>query len=177
MMFWANLLGYQLVWLLLVMGAAGGNPWPALLAGAGFVLWQVITSARPQVELRLLAVAVLLGVLVDGVAAVSGWLRYASPAPALPPHGAPLWIVMLWACFATTINRSLALVKGRPLLAAALGGIGAPLAYLAAAHGWQAVSVTPLPGLLWIGVCWALALPLLAMLGQRWSRTYQPRPA
>lgn len=177
MTFWSNLLGYQLVWFLLVTGASSGNPWPALLAGTLFVAWQLGRSPRPHAELRLLAAAVALGMLVDGIAAITGWLHYASPSPALPPHGAPVWILMLWACFSTTINRSLAVVRGRPWLAALFGATGAPLAYLAAARGWHAVSMSPVPGLLWIGVCWALALPLLAMLAQRWSRACEARPA
>lgn len=177
MTFWSNLLGYQLVWFLLVTGAADGRLWPALLAGALFVAWQVGTSRHPLSDVRLLGVAVLLGMLVDGVAAATGWLHYASPSPALPPHGAPLWIVVLWACFSTTINRSLAVVRGRPWLAALLGGIGAPLAYLAAARGWHAVTLSPVTGLLWIGACWALALPVLATLGQRWAHPSEARPA
>lgn len=165
----ANFVGYQLVWFLLVRGAARGNLELPLLAGALFLIWQISTATYPIGELQLLLVAVLLGVAVDGVAAATGWLRYASPSPALPVLGAPAWILMLWACFATTIHRSLAVVQGRPWLAALLGGAGAPLAYWAAARGWQAVDTRGMPGLIWIALGWALALPLLAVLGQRWS--------
>lgn len=177
MMFWANLLGYQLMWFLLVRGASHASLTLPLLAAALFVLWQVAGSMQPQHELRLVAAALLLGLLVDGMAAANDWLRYASPAPALPPHGAPVWILMLWACFATTLNRSLAVLRGRAWLAALLGGLGAPLAYVAAARGWDAVQWSSWFGLAWIGACWAVALPVLGALNHRHGRHGQARPA
>jgi hypothetical protein len=170
MMFWANLLGYQLVWFLLVRGAANASLALPLVAGAAFVLAQLALAAQPRRELRLIAVAVLLGLAIDGVAAGTGLLRYASPSPALPPQGAPMWILMLWACFATTINRSLAVLQRRTWLAALLGGIGAPLAYAAAAGGWHAVGWTSWWGPAWIAVCWTLALPLLVVVNRRAQR-------
>ncbi|HET6554305.1 MAG TPA: DUF2878 domain-containing protein [Dyella sp.] len=166
MMFWLNLLGYQCVWFLLVRGASTGRLWLPLLAGALFVLTQLATAAHVRRELRLLVGALLIGGIVDGVAAATGWLRYATPSPAWPAHGAPVWILMLWACFATTLNRSLAVLRSRLWLAALLGGFGAPLAYLAAARGWGAVQLSPWPGMAWIAACWALALPMLLIVNQ-----------
>ncbi len=179
MMLWANLIGYQVVWFLLVRGAAHGQPWLPMLAGAAFVVWQVVSASNAAVECRLLILAVLLGVAVDGTLAFTGWLSYASPSPALPFHGAPLWILMLWACFATTINRSLKALHTRPLLAAVVGAVGAPMAYLAAARGWDAVRFAPSPylALAWLAAGWACALTLLSHCALRWNNRYSARPA
>ncbi|WP_199098592.1 DUF2878 domain-containing protein [Dyella sp. ASV21] len=176
---WGNLVGYQLTWLLLVWGAARDHLWLGLGAGLAFVIWQVGTSHERGLELRLLLAALLCGVLVDGVAAGTGWLSYAAPVPAAPPHGAPWWILMLWLCFATTVNRSLKFLHHRPWLAALLGGVGAPMAYLAAARGWQAVQfhAPEALGLGWIALCWALALPLLGQLSDRWHQRMEARHA
>ena len=170
MTFWINLLGYQSVWFLLVRGAAQAHLALPLLAGAVFVCGQVLVSRHPSRDLHLLAAALLLGLVVDGVAASTRWLDYASPSPAWPSQGAPAWILMLWACFATTVNRSLSALRGRPWLAALVGGIGAPLAYLAAARGWDAVRISTWPGLPWIAACWALALPLLGAISRHDAR-------
>lgn len=170
MMIWANIIGYQLAWFALVIGAARGHAWLAMGVGALFVASQLFTATNLPAECRLLVLAIVLGVVVDGVASMAGWLRYASPAPALPPNGAPLWILMLWACFATTLNRSLAWLRSRPWLAVLVGAAGAPLAYLAAARGWDAVQFARPPlAITWLALSWAGALALLATFSQRWN--------
>ncbi|UPG92209.1 DUF2878 domain-containing protein [Luteibacter aegosomaticola] len=161
---WINLILYQALWFALVICASRGVPGGAIAAAVVFVAWQVATGPKPAEETRRVLAALVLGTVVDGVPALLGWWHYASPSPALPAGGAPLWILALWACFATTIDRSLRVVRGRPWLAAALGAVGGPMAYLAAAHGWQAVVFTCSPAvyLAWLGVGWALALVVLA---------------
>ncbi|GAC1458419.1 MAG: DUF2878 domain-containing protein [Steroidobacteraceae bacterium] len=169
MSIWFNLLGYQLAWFTSVVGAGHGLAWPSVLASGTFVLWQVRASVNPRNELRLLTVALALGVAVDGAFAISGWVRYATPAPALPAGGAPVWILALWAAFAMTLNGSLRYLQERIGIALALGAIGGPLAYMGAAHGWQAVSFTAPEwrGLLLVACGWAMAVPLLAGLARR----------
>ncbi len=170
MSFWGNLVGYQLVWLLAVGGAARGSAWPGVAGAAVFVAWQSLASGQPAVEWRLAMLAMACGLAVDGVMAACGWARYAAAEPALPP-GSPLWIEALWAAFAMTLNRSLAIAKRHALAATALGALGAPLAYYAASSHWQAVefAAPAWRGWLWLAAGWALALPLLAGCARRWS--------
>lgn len=172
----ANLLGYQLAWFLTVIGAGHGMAWPAVLASTVYVVWQVLASRHPRIELRLLVAALLLGIALDGGFVVSGWVRYATPSPAWPPGGAPVWILALWACFAMTLNGSLRYLQGRLGVAFALGAIGGPLAYLGAARGWQAVSFAAPQwrGLLLVACGWAIAVPLLAALARRLAQAVQP---
>ena len=82
--FWANVIGNQLVWLCAVVGAGQGLRWPALLAAAIYVASQLMLSAQPMVELKLLGVAVLCGLVVDGVAGDLG--RWCTPLRG-PPAG------------------------------------------------------------------------------------------
>jgi hypothetical protein len=113
--------------------------------------------------------ALALGALIEGVLSYLGWVRYAVAAPALPPGGAPLWILALWVAFALTLTRSLAWLQGRLLLGMVLGAIGAPLSYWSAARGWQAVRF-PAPaiaGFAGLALGWALAMPLLLLLARR----------
>jgi hypothetical protein len=172
LIWWTNLIGYQAVWFITVIGAAHGEAWPSMVAGGIFVLSQIVIAHTPRLELGVLAVAVIAGIVVDGVAAKMDWVRYAAPSPSIPAHAAPVWILMLWASFAMTINSSLAYLRDRWWLALALGAVGAPLAYLGAQRGWHAVTFQPPAwrGWLWIAVCWAVALPSLASLARRLSR-------
>ena len=157
----ANVVGNQCVWLCAVAGAGRGWTWPGVVAATGFVVWQVLVSPQPRVELRLVMLALGVGIVVDGVAGGLGWLVYAAP------HGvswlAPTWILGLWAAFAVMLTVSLRALQTRPVLAALLGGLGAPLAYVAAARGWGAVEFTAPTwiGLCWLALTWAIALPLL----------------
>lgn len=161
---WLNFIGYQALWFALVIGASRGYVALPVVAGAVFIAVQAALAKRPFDDARRVAMAIVLGMLIDGIPAWQGWWNYASPSPALPPGGAPLWIITLWACFATTIDRSLRFVRAKPWAGALLGAVGGPLAYLAAARGWQAVEFTCQPVLYlgWLGVAWGVAMPALA---------------
>lgn len=171
MRFWGNLLGYQAVWFCAVIGAADGLLWPGLLALALFAAWQLYLSQQRSVELRLMAVALVCGVLLDGALALSGLARYVLPEPALPPGGAPLWILALWFSFALVLTQSLRYLQKRLWLAALFGAVGGPLAYLGAAKAWQVVQfqAPAWRGVLLLAVGWTVAMPLLAGLARHWT--------
>ncbi|WP_367344807.1 DUF2878 domain-containing protein [Stenotrophomonas bentonitica] len=171
--FWANLIGNQLVWLCAVIGAGHGLRWPALVAAGAYVASQLVMSARPGVDLKVLLVAVLCGLVVDGIAGGSGRVVYAAAWPTAAM--APVWILALWSAFAMTLTVSLQVLQRRVWLAAVLGLL-APLAYLSAARGWSSVTF-PAPS--WHGVAllaagWAVALPLLAVCARHWQRNPSP---
>lgn len=173
MTFWGNLIGYQLVWFCAVIGAGRGMAWPGVVAALLFALWQIGISDRRGAQMKLVGIALLCGLLIDGGLGAGGRVQYAVAWPAA--WLAPAWILALWVAFALTLDRSLAFLQGRPWLAALLGATGGPLAYLGAQEGFDAVLLAP-PGaaLAWLALAWGLALPLLAQLAQRWT---QPQAA
>ncbi len=137
--FWANLLGNQLVWLCAVAGAGRGWQWPALLAASLYVGSQLLTSPHPRLDLRLLVLALACAWLVDASAAASGTVRYAAAPLGWAP---PPWILALWAAFAMTLTTSMRFLQRHPVLPAVFGLLLAPLAYLSAARGFDAVQFT-----------------------------------
>lgn len=169
---WANFIGYQLVWLAAVMGAGRGIAWPGIAAALTFATWRLTTGHERTLDVRLIAAALACGMLIDGVAAAARLIHYAAASPALPPGGAPLWILALWTAFALTLTRSLAWLAGRRWLAALLGAVGAPAAYLSAARGWHAIAFAPPEwrGLLWLAAGWAAATAGLVALLTRGLR-------
>ncbi len=173
MNFWSNLVGYQIVWFSSVIGAGHGLYWPGVLAALLFAISQLAWSQQRGIELRLVAIALICGMVIDGGIALSGTARYAANEITLLPGGAPLWILALWGAFALTLRHSMALVMRRPVIAMCFGAIGGPVAYLGAARGWQAITfIEPrwIP-LLALSLGWAAALLLLSLLVARWSRT------
>ncbi|HEX6549311.1 MAG TPA: DUF2878 domain-containing protein [Gammaproteobacteria bacterium] len=171
MKFWISLIGYQVVWFTAVIGAGHGLAWPGLLAMSVYVIWQFSISRQRGADLLLICTALVAGCVLDGALLNTGLLHYQamSPFDRLPP----LWILALWISFALTFTQSLQYLQTRLPVAALLGAIGGPLAYLGAARGWQVVSfVHPLwLDLLWLAVGWGLVTPLLAWLAGYWSRT------
>ncbi len=176
MNFWLTLVAYEAVWFAAVIGAGRGLWWPGVAATLAFAAWRLAASAHRRVEWRLLAVALAVGLVLENLWVRSGLLGYAAP---WPWPGAPAWLIALWLAFALTIVPLFGYLHARPLLAALLGALGGPLAYLGAARGWHAVLLpTPAwPALLALGAGWALALPLLATLARRWLRDELPRGA
>jgi hypothetical protein len=173
---WLNFIGYQTVWFALVAGAARGHiVWP-LVASLAFISWHIVVSTRRALDWRLMGAALGAGLVIDGGLALSGWVRYASASPALPPGGAPVWILALWISFALTLTRSLGWLMRRPAAAIALGAVGGPLAYLGAARGWQAADLAPLGrSVSGLALGWAAAMALFSYMARRALR--EPMPA
>jgi len=164
-----NFVAYQAVWFAVVASAGHGRATLGMGAAALFAAVQLALSSRRLSDARLMAAAIFLGVMIDGTLSLLGWLRYTSPEPAIPPHGAPLWILCLWAAFALTLTRSLAWLMRRPWLATLLGALGGPLAYASAARGFAAVELAP-PAARALGglaLGWGAALAVLAYLSRR----------
>jgi hypothetical protein len=79
----------------------------------------------------------------------------------------PIWIIALWAGFATTLNRSLRWMRNKTLLAILFGAIGGPLAYIAA-EKLGAVTLTN-TSLVVLSFGWAILTPLLLKLSERFD--------
>ena len=162
-----NAISFQLVWIAAVGGAARGWWWAGPMAVALFATWQIPASRIRRADVLLCLIAAAIGFALDSLWTVSGLMRFATPAPS--PLVAPVWIVALWVGFALTLNHSLAALKSRLVLAAALGVIGGPLAYAIAARAWDAVDLgaTPAAALLALALGWGIVTPLLVHVATR----------
>ena len=159
-----NALGFQTGWWACIAGVGQGFEleaigFCAILAGAHLYFAQF-----PQQELKLAALAWILGVLLDSslqqfaVIDFYGW--------ALGPLS-PFWLWALWVLFALTLNSSLAFLQRQPLLlSTVLGLVFGPLTYYAGAKlGAAGLDGSPV-NLLSLALAWMLAMPLLVMAAQ-----------
>lgn len=169
-----NFVGYEAVWFAAVIGAGRGAWWPGVAAAVAFALLHPIVAAESAraraADFKLFVVASAMGASLDGALALSGLIDYAADDVAWPPGGAPLWILAMWASFALTLRHSMAPLVRRPALAAFVGAIFGPLAYLGAARGWNAAAFAepmwrPMAAL---AIGWAIAMAALAVLARRW---------
>lgn len=164
---WINLAFYQATWLAAIAGAARGWWWAGPLILVVFASWQLAVSRYRMADIELMLCAAVVGFAVDTLCVRGGMLVYAAPVPS--PGFAPAWIVALWMSFALTLNHSLAYMKSHLPLAALLGAVGAPLAYWAAARGWNALSFAaqPMTALGALAIAWSILAPALFFLARR----------
>ena len=162
-----NFLAFQLGWFASVLGAAHGIPWAGPAVVVMVVLIHLGLVRRPLPELCLVAAAMSIGLVVDSALMATGWLRYST---GLWFSGlAPYWIVGMWGLFATTLNVSMAWLRGRPAWAVVLGGVGGPASYFAG-EKLGAIELVPVaPALAALALAWALSMPLLMRLATRFD--------
>jgi apolipoprotein D and lipocalin family protein len=168
-----NVVAYQAAWFACVLSAAFGMPWLGAAAALAVVAAHLTLIDRRTAELKLIAAAVVVGLVVDTALLRSGELRFVSST--WPEGFAPYWMLSLWAAFATTLNHSLRWVVRRPWVATLLGVIGGPLAYLAGAklgalHLASLQTALPL-----IGVAWGIAMVALSLIAMRLQPTPLPK--
>jgi hypothetical protein len=121
-----------------VLAAAAGCD---LYGCAAALLWlavHVSTSRQRSAELRVILLVTAAGVLIDHAAVAAGIQTFHAAAPRVGL--VPLWIACLWAAFATTLRSSLGWMQGRLVLAAVLGALFGPVAYIGA-EGLGAVAI------------------------------------
>jgi hypothetical protein len=128
-----NVVGLQVGWLACATGAAQGRPWLGPLVVAVYTAIHLRWLATDwRKEAGFIAAVCVLGFAVDGVMSGTSFLAYASPSPWA--WLAPVWIVGMWALFASAFNHSLGWLQGRPGVAFALGSVFGPFSYEAGAR-------------------------------------------
>lgn len=162
-----NFIAFQAGWFACVLGGARGEPWLGVWVVAAVAVLHAARSPVAAMELRLLAAVAALGAAWDSLLVGTGVLVY--PSGQLASMLAPVWIVALWIAFATSLNVSLRWLKGRYLLAALLGALFAPLSFWGGARMGAVRFPDPVLALAVIGAGWALLMPLVVWLGERFD--------
>lgn len=166
---------FQAGWFACVLGGARGLPFLAVTVSAVVIaLNMAFVSTQRGRDAGLLLAATLIGFCVDSACLLLG--AFTPTGASAHPFISPLWLILLWPVFATTLRASLGWLAGRYWLAAALGAVGGPLSYLAGARlGAAVLHPNRFFGLAVIAVAWAAVTPLLVWLahGKLFNRTEQ----
>jgi hypothetical protein len=156
---------FQAGWFACVLAAAWQQPW----FGTGFVLLalalHLALAMQPRQELALVAAVAVAGGAWDTLVMHLGPIHYVSGQPfeAVTAH----WIVALWALFAATLNASMRWVRRSLAVAAVVGGVGGPVAYLAGVELGAADMPQLARGLALQAVGWAVLVPVACLLADR----------
>ncbi len=147
-----NVLLYQLIWFLCVLGGNIG----AMAALPLLLLHLALTRSRGA-DLKIMGMMLFLGLLVDGILQQIGFFIFTNPGFPIP-----LWLIVIWLGLAITPHHSLAWLKTRPVLSAVFGAVGGPVAYWAGARLGAASFEWPLPqALAFLSVIWAFIWSLV----------------
>lgn len=153
-----NAVMFNIAWLVCVLGGSR----VAVIAAIIVIAIHLNFFSKHKIELAFIGVVVLLGLVIDGALMRSGLL--------LAPDGSvwpPLWLVSLWALFATTINHSLKWFQTHLRLAVVLGGVSGTVSYLAGTRLTE-FSLRE-PQMLTLGLIflvWSVVFPFCLMLAK-----------
>ena len=167
-----NFIAFQAGWFACVLGAANGLPWLGSLLVCLIVALHIRSADRPNHELQLLVLAVVLGLVFDSLLVSSGWVRY--PSGMMIAGIAPYWILAMWALFSTTLNLSMGWLKSSLVLASVMGAVFGPLSYLAGERLGAIVLVDVQSSMIMLAVIWALVMPILIFAANRFESTLKP---
>ncbi|MFO7693590.1 MAG: DUF2878 domain-containing protein [Vicinamibacterales bacterium] len=161
-----SLAAFQVCWFACVGGAARGLPWLGPLAVAVYAAGHLRTVPSGRARTRqagLLVLAGAAGYAADSVLVLSGVLTF--PPQAVLGWPSTAWMVALWVLQAAVLSGILSWLRGRHAVAAIVGAIGGPLAYLAGERmGAAVLGPSRAAALAAIGVEWAFAMPLLVWM-------------
>lgn len=169
-----NFIFFQLGWLCCVIGGANpGYAWVGVVAVAAIVAIHLLRAIDSRNEIILLGLSMAIGTAWDSSLMAAGIMEF--------NHGqlygtiVPFWLIAMWPLFATTLNVSMKWMKGKYLLASLFGAIGGPLAYLAGNRLGAVEFSSTLNAMLVIGAGWAVIMPLLVALAERFNGYREPR--
>lgn len=164
-----NFLLFHFMWPACVVGAAYGLWWPGVLLLVAFFIWHYFSESNVSGDMKLVAVMLLVGILVDTLWIQMGLLDYATPGPF--PAIAPVWIAALWVALALSLNHCLLYLQRHRAITGLVLMFGSPFSYYLAskvgavewlAPAWQVIAAT--------GLSWAILIPIFLTLAQRWRR-------
>jgi hypothetical protein len=163
-----NFILFQVGWLSCVIGGASSDyTWAGVAVVAAIVAVHLVRADNIRNEIMLIAITAIAGTAWDSSLMMAGLFSFSNGV--LVTGLIPLWLIAMWALFATTLNVSMRWMKNKYLMASVFGAIGGPIAYYAG-HRLGAVDFNDTAtALIAVGVGWALIMPGLMALTTRFN--------
>ena len=170
----ANVGLFKIGWLSCVYGAASGMAVEGCLLALLIVAFSVKRASHVQSELITVALITLVGLLWETLMASQQLMIYAGQTGSQlsGPVLAPYWLVVMWALFATTINQSMGWLKDRLIVAAVMGALFGPLAFVAGEKLGAVVFVNESAAMTMLAVGWAILMPAVCVIARMVEARY-----
>lgn len=168
-----NVVSFYIVWYLCILGASFHYERLAVVISLGLILLHYFLSKTKKVDLFYLILFVVIGFIVDRLFLHYSVLSYPQDTLIWNLFGVPLWILMLYVGFSTTMNHSLLFVGKKPFTSFVLGGIGGAVCYKLAAFrgvvdfplGYLSIAI--------IGIYWGIFMAF-AKVFQKLIKVFSP---
>ena len=157
-------LGETLGWFACVLGAAGNRHWLGVLVVGGLLTLHLGTHGERAVRriVALSLVAILLGFCLDSLLILGG--VYEPVRWIVPPPFTTVWLLALWVNFSLIVDVPLRRLQSHLVVAAALGGLFGPIAYLAGQRlGALRLAEPAVYSLAALAVAWAVGMAVLML--------------
>ena len=156
---------FQVLWLVAILGSAYQMTWPAGVACAALMAYQLQEKNRKHSDLRLLLCAGLIGFTMDSLWVNVGLYQFTTTWPIAGIT--PAWLLALWLGFGLTINHSIGWLSLHPILPPLMGAISGPLSYLAGVRfGAVEFLQNNYVVLACLAIGWAISLQLLVIISR-----------
>ena len=165
-----NFVAFQIVWFACVLGSANDREWIAAAVGWPLVGLHLATAPHRGRQALLVLAFVVGGACLDRVLVELEALRLHNPCV----FGlSPLWMMTLWASFATTQPSSMRWLVDKPIAATLVGAVSGPFVY----RGGEKLGALALgDDFWWSAALLALAWAIVMALGSWLTRRLCPRP-
>lgn len=164
-----NFVVFQLGWFSAILGAANQFNLIGMILVLLCCLLNIKLLPHPRLNIRLIFLSVTLGLVLDSLALYLDLISYIT-TPWWPLQLAPLWILGLWALFATTLNGYLAWINRFPLIGILGGMVFGPLAYLAGLKLGAVVYIASIATWIYLAFAWGIAMMILLKMNRQWSK-------
>jgi hypothetical protein len=169
-----NALGFQTAWWACITGVGHGLEILSLIYGVTLAILHTVYSEKPSQEIKLAAIALALGLVVDTLLQVASVIDFYGWSLAF---FSPFWLWLLWALFAMTLNSSLYFLQDKPLWLSALAGLMlGPLTYYAGAQLGAASFDPSFIHIATLALVWMMTFPFLVYVAKQLSTQTKGEP-
>ena len=148
-----NLIANNLIWI----GCVIGREQAIWMVGPAVIAYVAFLIISRTIKIHQVAIPAVTGIAIDSSLTLSGFYQFENTSLILP-----LWLIILWIAFSTTLTSSLHIFGKNKIVAAAVGCVGIPANYFAGERlGAVVFGQTHLMTIVLLCILWAVCLPLL----------------
>ena len=176
----ANVGLFKIGWLSCVYGAASGLAFEGCILALFIVAFSIKQASNKHAELLTLVLITLVGVIWESLVASQNLMVYATQSNTQLESWAldglvlaPYWLIVMWALFATTINQSMAWLKDKLIIAAVMGAIFGPMAFVAGEKLGAVEFANEPAAMVLLAVGWGILMPLVCFIAKKIETRYK----